>query len=190
MEIPWRFCWHIVYLYIRATMRTIIFIGLLLICSVARGQYYGNPYRPNPSIQNYVNQVTAFAYRSTYPSYRNYNYGYNNNYGYNYNYRRERPRRLTPAEKYQLRSQILAAKKQYEENLQAYYLAKRARRLDMTEDMTAIKEREEMLRQQGVLPPRKPSRIVIEGHEYFSYAEFKASPEAKDIIASWHQRSK
>jgi len=144
----------------------------------------------NPSISNYMNQLSAFANYATYGRY----YGYNNNYynnGYNNNYYyRQRPRRLTPAEKYQLRSQILAAKKQYEENLQAYYLDKRTRRLDQAEEMARIREREEMLRQQGILPPKKPSKIIVEGTEYSSYDEFKTSPEAEDVLAAWHQRRK
>jgi hypothetical protein len=55
--------------------------------------------------------------------------------------------------------------------------------LDMALAMSQIKEREENYRSQGILPPQKPSSIVIDGNIYPSYGYFSSTEAGQSWIA-------
>lgn len=77
----------------------------------------------------------------------------------------------------------LRAKDQLERNKLDHSISKKERHLDTIEKHHQLKEKEEDLRKEGVLPPKPDHAIGINGKKYQSYSEFKQTKEYQDWIA-------
>lgn len=77
----------------------------------------------------------------------------------------------------------LRAKEQLEKNKIEKNIAKQERRLDAIEKHHILKQKEENMRDQGILPPKPSNAIGINGKKYPSYVAFKQSREYQDWIA-------
>lgn len=62
-------------------------------------------------------------------------------------------------------------------DIKKVYLDKKEKYLQLKEREFIINQKEQDLRDRGVLPAKKPSRMIINGKEFMSYDEFKKSPE-------------
>ena len=160
--------------------KTTIFLFVVLCCSQANAQYssYNNS---GFGIGNYIQQIER---QSNWANAAFVNAAYNNRYNngdYGNNYRRQRSRQ-TAADLYNHRIENLRAKQEYDQALKDSRLKSRELRIEMIQEMAVLKKQEEDLRDQGLLPPRKPSSIGINGKFYPSYKTFLATNAGKQWL--------